>query len=123
MQRLRAAEDRAEALEGDADEVDLGLLGGQLHPGGLGVEPQHLALGVLRPELLAHDPGPDPTGRPELRDLLEQRRAGHEEEGQPRREVVDVEPGGLTAARTYSLALARVKAISCAGVAPASAMW
>ena len=27
------------------------------------------------------------------------------------------------AARTYSLALARVKAISCAGVAPASAMW
>ena len=27
------------------------------------------------------------------------------------------------AARTYSMALARVKAISCAGVAPASAMW
>ena len=27
------------------------------------------------------------------------------------------------AARTYSLALARVNAISCAGVAPASAMW
>ena len=28
-----------------------------------------------------------------------------------------------SAARTYSLALARVNAISCAGVAPASAMW
>ena len=27
------------------------------------------------------------------------------------------------AARTYSIASARVKAISCAGVAPASAMW
>ncbi len=28
-----------------------------------------------------------------------------------------------TAARTYSMPSARVKAISCAGVAPASAMW
>ena len=28
-----------------------------------------------------------------------------------------------TAARTYSLALASVNAISCTGVAPASAMW
>ena len=28
-----------------------------------------------------------------------------------------------SAARTYSMPLARVKAISCAGVAPASAMW
>ena len=29
----------------------------------------------------------------------------------------------LSAARTYSLALASVNAISCTGVAPASAMW
>ena len=29
----------------------------------------------------------------------------------------------LIAARTYSMPLARVKAISCTGVAPASAMW
>ncbi len=28
-----------------------------------------------------------------------------------------------TAVRTYSMPLARVNAISCAGVAPASAMW
>ena len=47
---------------------------------------------------------------------------GDEEERQPRREVVDLEPG-RQAARTYSMALASVNAISCTGVAPASAMW
>jgi hypothetical protein len=50
-------------------------------------------LRVLRAEAVAHDRRPQPPGGPELRDLLEQRRAGHEEEAQPRRERVDVEPG------------------------------
>jgi hypothetical protein len=38
------------------------------------------------------------TGRAELGDLFEQRRAGHEEEAQPRRERVDLEPGRLRGA-------------------------
>ena len=122
MQRLGAAEDGGQRLQGDPDQVDLGLLRGQLHPGGLGVEAQHLRLGVLRPELVPHDPRPDAPGRPELGDLLQQRRPGDEEERQPRCEVVHVQPAA-SAARTYSLALAMVNAISCAGVAPASAMW
>ena len=49
MQALRAAEHRAEPLQRDPDEVDLGLLRGQLDAGGLGVEAQHLALGVPSP--------------------------------------------------------------------------
>ena len=52
MQRLRAAEHRGESLDGDADEVDLGLLRGELHAGGLRVEAQHQRLRVLRAELV-----------------------------------------------------------------------
>jgi hypothetical protein len=51
-------------------------------------------LRVLRAVLLAHPPGPDPTGGAELRDLLEEVVVAVEEEGEPRREVVDVEAGG-----------------------------
>ena len=50
--------------------------------------------GFCAPNSLAHDPGPDPAGGAELGDLLQQRGAGHEEERQPGREVVDVQPGG-----------------------------
>ena len=69
MQRLGAAEHRGQALHRDADEVDLGLLGGELHAGGLGVEAQHQRLRVLRAELLGHDAsprcgGPRGTSRP-----------------------------------------------------------
>ena len=66
----------ASACTVDPDEVDLRLLRGQLHAGGLGVEAQHLRLRVRRAEPLAHHAGPDPPGRPELRHLLQQRRAG-----------------------------------------------
>ena len=93
MQRLGATEDGAEPLECHADEVDLGLLRSQLHTRRLRVEAQHEALRVLGTELLTHDPRPDPSGSAELRNLLEQRRARDEEEGQPRGDVVDVEPG------------------------------
>ena len=113
----------AEALHGDPDQVDLGLLRGQLHAGGLRVEPQHQRLRVLRAELVAHDLRPDPPGRAELRDLLEQRRARHEEERQPRREVVDVQARRRSRRARTRCRSASVNAISCAGVAPASAMW
>ncbi len=93
MQRLRSAEDRGQGLHGHPGQVDLGLLGGELHAGGLGVEAQRQRLRVLRTELLAHDLGPDPARGAELRHLLEQRRTRDEEERQPRGEVIDVLAG------------------------------
>jgi hypothetical protein len=98
VQALRAAEDGAQTLQRDAHQVDLGLLSGQLHSRGLGVEPQGLALRAPRVELLAHHAGPDPPGGAELRDLLEQRRPGDEEEGQPRGDVVNGQAGRLRGA-------------------------
>src|SRR5437667_9942347 len=44
---------------------------------------------ALRPEPVADDPGPHPTSRPELGDLLEQLGPGGEKERQPTGEVVD----------------------------------
>ena len=94
MQRLGAAQHRGQRLHGHPDEVDLGLLRRQLDAGGLGVEAQHHRLRVLRAELVPHHRRPDPPGGPELGHLLQQRGAGDEEEGQPRRDVVDGQPGG-----------------------------
>jgi hypothetical protein len=59
VQRLGAAEHRGQPLHRDADQVDLRLLRGELHAGGLGVEAQHHRLRVLRAELVAHDLRPD----------------------------------------------------------------
>ena len=95
VQALGAAEDGAEALQRNPDQVDLGLLRGELDAGRLGVEAQRLALRVLGAEVVAHHPGPDPPGGAELGDLLEQGRPGDEEERQPGGEVVDRQTGGL----------------------------
>ena len=46
VQALRPAEHAGQCLDGHADQVDLGLLGGQRDPGRLGVEAQ---LAVERP--------------------------------------------------------------------------
>ena len=76
-----------------ADDVDLGLLRGERHTRGLGVEAQlHAPLELCAVPLL-HPAGPDATGGPVLRDLLEEVDVGVEEERQPGREVVDVEAG------------------------------
>ena len=57
------------------------------------MEAQHLRLRVLGTELVFHDVCPDPSSCTELGDLLEQCCASHEEEGQPRGEVVDIQAG------------------------------
>ena len=93
VERLRAAADGGEPLESDSNDVVLGLLGGQRHAAGLGVEPQPPRTLILGPEPLAHDFGPHPPGGPELRDLLEDVVVAVEEEGQPRPELVDLKPG------------------------------
>src|SRR4051794_12844600 len=92
VQRLRAAADRGEALQRDADDVVLGLLRGERHAAGLRVEAQHRRLRVGGPEAVAHDVGPHLAGGAELRDLLEDVVVAVEEEGQARGEVVDREP-------------------------------
>ena len=93
VQRLGAAEHRRQALHGHPDDVVERLLGGELDPGRLGVEAQHPRARLLGPEPGGHGVGPDAAGRPELGRLLEQGRAGHEEEGQPGRERVHGQAG------------------------------
>jgi hypothetical protein len=74
-------------------------------------------LGFLAPNSSRITRRPDPPGGPELRDLLEQRRAAHEEEREPGPKSSTSSPA-LIAARTYSMPSARVNATSCTGDAP-----
>ncbi len=93
MQRLRAAQRRGHRLVGRADDVDVGLLGGERGAGGLRVEAQHLRAGVFGAEALAHDLRPEAAGGAELGDLLEEHVMGVEEEGELAGEGVDIQPG------------------------------
>ena len=76
---------------------------------------------VLRAEPV-HDPVPEHARGAQLRHLHEEVHADAEEEAEPRREGVDVEPLGAAPRATYSMPSARVKASSCTAVAPASCM-
>ena len=91
VQRLRPAQHRGKRLDRRPDQVHLRLLRRQRDAGGLRVEAHQPRARVLRPVLLAHLPRPDPPRRPVLRDLLEEVEMRIEEEGEPRREGVDVE--------------------------------
>ncbi len=89
VQALRAAEHRGERLDRGAHDVDLGLLGGERHTSGLGVEAERataLVGGAVAP---AHPARPDASGGSVLRDLLEEVDVGVEEERQAGRELVD----------------------------------
>ena len=88
VQGLGAAQHRAQGLEGHPHDVVQGLLGGQGAAGGLGVEAQHHGAGVLGPEALLHDLGPEAAGRPEFGHLFQEIRVGVEEEGEPRPEFI-----------------------------------
>ena len=92
VQRLRAAEHRRERLDRRPRDVDERLLPGQRHPRGLRVEAHQqrtLVAGAVGVAQLAR---PDPSRRPVLRDLLEEVEVRVEEERQPWRERVHVEP-------------------------------
>ena len=103
VQRLRAAQHRGQRLQRRAHDVVVGLLRGQAHARGLGVEAQHPGARVLGAEALLHGARPDPARRPELGDLLEEVGVGVEEEGEARREAVHVHaPRPRTTARTRS---------------------
>ena len=85
-------EDGGERLDPGAHDVVVGLLGGQRDTGGLGVEPHPLRLLRLRAVDVADPARPDPSAGTELGDLLEEVEVAVEEEAQPRRERVDVQP-------------------------------
>ena len=89
MQRLRAAEHGRQRLDRRADDVVLGLLGGEGGAAGLGVEAQHQRARVLGAEALLREARPHAAGGAELRDLLEEVGVAGEEEGEPRRELVE----------------------------------
>ena len=93
MQRLRAAEDRRHRLQRGAHDVVLRLLRRERRAAGLGVEPQHRARGSFAPNRSVMIRAHMPPGGPELRDLLEEVHVAREEEREPRREVVDRQPG------------------------------
>src|SRR6266704_6695925 len=88
---ISAAQHRRERLHGHPDDVVLGLLRREHAARGLGVEAQGLRSRIARAELVPHDPGPEPPGRPELRDFLDEVVVGVEEERDLRRELVDPE--------------------------------
>ena len=92
VQRLRPAEHCRERLDRRPDQVHLRLLRGQRDAGGLRVEAHQPRARILRAVLVAHLPRPDPARCAVLRDLLEEVEVRVEEEGEPRRERVDVEP-------------------------------
>ena len=93
VQRLRAAEHGRQRLDGDADDVVVGLLRGERAAGGLGVESHLHGARRRRAEAVAHDVRPQAPRGAELRDLLDEVVVRREEERQPLAERVDAEPG------------------------------
>ena len=92
MQRLGAAQDGGQRLERGADDVVLRLLRGESGAAGLGVEAKHHRARVLGAEALLSDASPHAACGAELRHLLQEVGVGGEEERQPRREVVELQP-------------------------------
>jgi hypothetical protein len=72
VQRLGATQYGGQGLDGDAHDVVVRLLGGQGAAGGLGMETEHLGFGVLGPEALFHDFGPDTTCSTEFGDFFKE---------------------------------------------------
>ena len=123
MQRLRAAEHRGQRLQRDPGQVDLGLLGGELDARRSGCgSAASASAGRRAPNssrmMRAHS-------RRAARNLATSSsrvvRATKKNDSRGAKSST-ARPDSM-AARTYSRALASVKAISCTGVAPASAMW
>ncbi len=92
VQRLGVPLGGGHRLDAGADDVVVDVLRGQRPARGLRVGAQRERLVVLRPEV-PDELGPQQPRRPQLRDLHEVVHADAPEEGQARREAVDVEPG------------------------------
>ncbi len=91
VQRLGAAEHRRKRLDRGADDVVVRVLLGQAHARCLAVGAKHLRPVGLRAKL-GHDPVPECPRGAQLRHLHEQVHSDSEEEAQPSREGVDLQP-------------------------------
>ena len=100
MQALCAPEYAGERLKCDADEVDLGLLGGERDARRLRVEAQQGGAAVGRAIAIVHPAGPDAAGGAVLGDLLEEVDVRVEEEAEPRREAPPPYPPQVPLRRT-----------------------
>ena len=92
VDRLRAAQHGAQALQRRAHDVVERLLRGERRAGVPREEPQAPRTRILRAEPFGRDPEPHAAGGAQLRHLLEQIERRGEVEGQPRRERVEVHP-------------------------------
>ena len=90
VQALRAAEHGGERLDRGADDVVVRVVLGERHAGRLAVRAEHERRRLLRAELLDR-PRPQQARGAQLGHLHEEVHADPEEEGQARRELVDVE--------------------------------
>ncbi len=97
MQRLGVTLRRSHRLNCGAADVVVDVLGGQGPAGGLRVRTQRHRLRVLRAEFL-HELRPEHARGTHLGDLHEEVHADRPEEGQTRRELVDVEAHRLACA-------------------------
>ena len=93
MQALRSAQDGAHGLEGNPNDVVVGLLRGQGAAAGLGVKPKGLGTRVRDAVALLHQGGPELPSGAEFRDLLKKIGEDGEEEGEPRRKFLHPQAG------------------------------
>jgi len=88
VERLGAAEHGRQGLQGGADDVVLGLLGGEGRAAGLGVEAHHHRAFICRAKAFLHQARPDAAGGAELGDLFQEVVVAGEEEGELGGEVI-----------------------------------
>ena len=112
VQRLRAAQHRGQRLKRRAHDVVLRLLRGERAAGGLRVEAQRPGARILARRSGRASSCPDAARGAVFGDLLEEIVVRVEEEGEARREVVDVRGRARSAHSTYSMPSRSVNASS-----------
>ena len=114
VQRLRMAQHRRHRLDAGADHVVVDVLRGERPARGLAMGAQRQALVGFCAELF-HEPRPQQARGAQLGHLHEEVHADGEEEGQARREVVDIEPGGDAGADIFHAVGERVAEFEIGG--------
>src|SRR5712692_8540890 len=121
MQRLGATEDCGHGLQRHPHDVIIRLLCRQRAPRRLRMKAQHLRPWGRGLEALTHNPSPQPTRRPEFSDFLQKMVVHIEKKRQLCANSLTSSPTS-SAASTYAMPSANVKATSCTAVEPASRM-
>ena len=92
MKGLGTAENSGQSLVSGANNIVVGLLGGERRTGCLCMETQHHRAWVAGVEAIAHNMGPDAPCRAKLSDFLEEVVMAIEKEGELTCEGIDVQP-------------------------------